>query len=54
MGVPELFIARDAVILPFEEELPWEIYLTTRKGHYLSPAAQQLLSRLRGWQSLES
>ena len=53
MGIPELFIARDAVILPFEEELPWEIYLTTRKGHYLSPAAQKLAARLRRWQSLE-
>ncbi len=49
MGVPELFIARDAVLLPFEEELPWEIYLITRKGHYLSPTVQKLAERLKTW-----
>lgn len=53
MGVPELFIARDSVILPFEEELPWEIYLLTRKGHYLSPAAQKLAERLKTWKEEE-
>ena len=54
MDTPALRASPNIVILPFTEDMPWEVYLTTRKGHYLSPAAQQLLSRLRGWQSLES
>lgn len=51
---PKIQISETTVLLPFAEDFPWEIFLITRKGHYLSPAAQQLLSRLRGWQSLES
>lgn len=39
-------------VIPFEEELPWDIYLITRKGHYLSPTAQELLSRLKVWQKI--
>ncbi len=50
IGMPRLSLAQSCVLLPFEEELPWDVYLTTRKGHYLSPAAQELLSRLRSWQ----
>lgn len=41
-------------VIPFEEELPWEIYLITRKGHYLSPTAQALVARLKTWQGLPS
>ena len=53
MRDPSLRVLRDSRILPFAEDLPWEIYLTIRKGHYLSPAAQRLAERLRGWRSLE-
>ena len=49
MGVPSTRVVKGAKIIPFAEELPWDIYLTTRKGHYLSPAAQALLSRLKSW-----
>lgn len=52
MGIPKLQVSQTAVFRPFEEELPWEIYLVTRKGHYLSPAAQALVSRLKAWQEL--
>lgn len=54
MGIPKLQVSQTAVFRPFEEELPWEIYLVTRKGHYLSPAAQALVSRLKAWQELPS
>ena len=52
IGMPKLSMAQNCVLLPFEEEFPWDVYLTTRKGHYLSPAAQALLARLRSWQEL--
>ncbi len=52
-GMPKLSLAQCCVLLPFEEELPWDVYLTTRKGHYLSPAAQELLVRLKSWRELE-
>lgn len=42
--------SRNTVSIPFEEKLPWDIYLITRKGHYLSPAALNLVSRLKTWQ----
>ncbi len=50
IGMPKLSLSDCCVLLPFEEELPWDVYLTTRKGHYLSPTAQELLARLRSWQ----
>lgn len=52
MGIPKLQVSQTAVFRPFEEELPWDIYLITRKGHYLSPAAQALVARLKTWQEL--
>lgn len=59
IGVPfmdnsKLSSSQNIVSLPFEEELPWEVYLITRKGHYLSPAAQALVAQLRSWQALSS
>lgn len=53
MDTPALRASPNTVVLPFEEDLPWEVYLLTRKGHYLSQAAQRLLSRLQSWQSPE-
>lgn len=52
IGIPKLQVSQTAVFRPFEEDLPWEVYLITRKGHYLSPAAQALVSRLKTWQEL--
>lgn len=52
IGIPKLQVSQTAVFRPFEEDLPWEVYLITRKGHYLSPAAQALVARLRSWQKL--
>lgn len=52
IGIPKLQVSQTAVFRPFEEDLPWEVYLITRKGHYLSPAAQDLVSRLKTWQEL--
>lgn len=46
---PKVRVSEDTVQIPFEEDLPWDIYLITRKGHYLSPAAQDLLAQLRSW-----
>lgn len=54
MGIPKLQVSQTAVFRPFEEELPWEVFLVTRKGHYLSPAAQALVGRLKTWQELPS
>lgn len=45
-----LRVSQNTVLLPLEEELPWDVYLITRKGHYLSPAAQALLERLQSMQ----
>lgn len=53
IGIPKLQVSQTAVFRPFEEDLPWEVYLITRKGHYLSPAAQDLLTQLRSWQEPE-
>ncbi len=53
IGMPKLSLAQCCILLPFEEELSWDVYLTTRKGHYLSPAAQELLARLRSWRETE-
>lgn len=50
MDTAKSLVSQDTVTLPFEEELPWDVYLITRKGHYLSPAAQKLISRLKTWQ----
>lgn len=53
MDDPTLRVSPNTVVLPFVEDMPWEVYLLTRKGHYLSQAAQRLLAHLRGWQSME-
>ena len=49
---PKVRVSEDTVQIPFVENLPWDIYLITRKGHYLSPAAQELLARLQSWQTV--
>lgn len=49
---PKVRLSDTTVLLPFEENFPWDIYLITRKGHYLSPTAQALVARLRSWQKL--
>lgn len=54
IGMPKLSLAQCCVLLPFVEELPWDVYLTIRKGHYFSPAAQELLARLKSWRETEA
>ena len=50
---PKVRISENTILIPFEENFPWDVYLITRKGHYLSPAAQDLLNQLRSWQEPE-
>lgn len=53
-GNPKIRLSETTVLLPFQENFPWDIYLIARKGHYLSPAAQELLARLRSWREPKS
>lgn len=49
MDTPKLRISDSLIIRPFAEELPWEVYLTTRKGHYLSDHAHSIIEQIKAW-----